>query len=101
MSGPSQRTVSRRVTLEGAGLHSGEAASLTFCPGEPGSGLRFRRTDLDGAPEVPRTDVVPQEPNRIVNINDALFVIFAFQADPYPFGCPDDPCQDNILNPCP
>ncbi|MCH8149783.1 MAG: hypothetical protein IH987_17660 [Planctomycetes bacterium] len=55
----------------------------------------------DGAPEVPRTDVAPQEPNRLVNINDVLFVIFAFQADPYPFGCPDDPCQDNIANPCP
>lgn len=55
----------------------------------------------DGAPEVPRTDVEPQEPNRLVNINDVLFVIFAFQADPYPFGCPDDPCQDNLVNPCP
>jgi UDP-3-O-[3-hydroxymyristoyl] N-acetylglucosamine deacetylase/3-hydroxyacyl-[acyl-carrier-protein] dehydratase len=26
---------------------------LTFCPAEPGSGVRFRRVDLDGRPEVP------------------------------------------------
>ena len=50
---------------------------------------------------IPRTDVVPQEPNRIVNFNDVLFVVLAFQGDYYPFGCPDDPCQDNIENPCP
>ena len=55
----------------------------------------------DGAPEIPRTDVHPREPNRVVNFNDVLFVVFAFQGDYYPFGCPDDPCQDNIANPCP
>ena len=55
----------------------------------------------EGAPESPRTDMVPQEPNRVTNFNDVLFVIFAFQGEPYPFGCPDDPCQDNIANPCP
>ena len=57
--------------------------------------------EAEGAPGVPRTDMEPQEPNRLININDVLFVIFAFQGDPYPFGCPDDPCQDNLANPCP
>lgn len=54
-----------------------------------------------GAPQMPRTDVEPQEPNRVVNFNDVLFVLLAFQGDPYPFGCPADPCQDNVANPCP
>ncbi len=49
---------------------------------------------------LPRADVHPQEPNRIINFNDVLFVMFGFQGDYYPFGCPDDPCQDNIANPC-
>jgi len=53
MSGPRQRTVSRPVTLEGHGLHSGAPASITIAPAAPGTGLRFRRTDLDGSPEVP------------------------------------------------
>ena len=48
-----QCTVARSVSLDGAGVHSGESASLTFLPGEPHSGIRFRRVDLEGAPEVP------------------------------------------------
>ena len=55
----------------------------------------------EGAPEVPRIDVDPQEPNRLVNINDTFAIILAFQGEVYPHGCPDDPCQDNIANPCP
>ncbi len=53
MSGPRQRTVSREVTLEGVGVHTGEAVSLTLRPAEVGTGLRFRRTDLPGCPEIP------------------------------------------------
>ena len=53
-----------------------------------------------GSAEVPRTDVQPQEPNRIVNFNDVLFEILAFQGNPYTYGCPDDPCQDTTVTPC-
>ena len=55
MSGPRQRTVSRPVTLEGSGLHCGESAALTVSPADPDTGLRFRRADLDGCPEIPAT----------------------------------------------
>lgn len=54
-----------------------------------------------GSAGIPRTDVEPQEPNRVTNFNDVLFEVFAFQGDFYPFGCPSDPCQDNIAVPCP
>jgi UDP-3-O-[3-hydroxymyristoyl] N-acetylglucosamine deacetylase/3-hydroxyacyl-[acyl-carrier-protein] dehydratase len=50
-----QRTVAKEVTLEGTGVHSGEAATLTFRPADPGAGVRFRRTDLPGTPEIPAT----------------------------------------------
>lgn len=50
-----------------------------------------------GAPHASVTDVEPQIP---ANFNDVLILIFAFPGDPYPFGCPDDPCRDNIVNPC-
>ena len=56
---------------------------------------------LLNAPGRPRADVAPQEPNRIVNVEDMLFVIFAFQGEPYPFGCPGDPCHDKFISPCP
>jgi UDP-3-O-[3-hydroxymyristoyl] N-acetylglucosamine deacetylase/3-hydroxyacyl-[acyl-carrier-protein] dehydratase len=52
MSGPVQRTIAKDVTLEGAGVHSGENATLTFRPAEVGAGIRFRRVDLEGAPEI-------------------------------------------------
>ena len=39
-------------TLEGVGVHSGEHASLTMGPAQAG-GVRFRRTDLEGSPEIP------------------------------------------------
>ena len=51
MSAPSQRTIAKEITLEGWGVHSGEAATLTFRAAGPGTGIRFRRVDLDGSPE--------------------------------------------------
>jgi UDP-3-O-[3-hydroxymyristoyl] N-acetylglucosamine deacetylase/3-hydroxyacyl-[acyl-carrier-protein] dehydratase len=49
---PVQRTISKDVTLDGVGVHSGEDASITFRPAEVDTGVVFRRMDLDGAPEV-------------------------------------------------
>src|SRR5688572_4064844 len=53
MNDPKQRTLAQSVTLAGAGVHTGEATSVTLRPAEPGTGLRFRRSDLPGAPEIP------------------------------------------------
>ena len=53
------------------------------------------------APSLSRADVSPQVPNRIANIEDVFFAILAFQGNPYPFGCPDDPCHDKLVSPCP
>jgi len=55
MSRPPQRTIARAITLEGVGVHSGETASITFRPAEVGTGVLFRRVDLEGSPEVPGT----------------------------------------------
>ena len=48
-----QQTISKQVTLEGVGLHTGKTAHLRFLPGAPDSGIRFRRTDLPDAGEIP------------------------------------------------
>jgi UDP-3-O-[3-hydroxymyristoyl] N-acetylglucosamine deacetylase/3-hydroxyacyl-[acyl-carrier-protein] dehydratase len=48
-----RRTIERPITLEGVGLHLGVPVRLTFQPAPPGHGIVFRRTDLDGAPEIP------------------------------------------------
>ncbi len=48
-----RRTVARPASRAGVGLHLGEPCTLTFRPAGPGSGVRFRRVDRPGAPEVP------------------------------------------------
>src|SRR3989440_2518829 len=49
---PQQQTLRETVSFEGAGLHSGNRVSMSFLPAPPNSGIRFRRVDLDGRPEV-------------------------------------------------
>ena len=53
MTEPRQRTLAGAATLEGAGVHSGEVATLALRPADPGAGIRFRRVDLAGKPEIP------------------------------------------------
>jgi len=53
MSHGNQRTIKDRISLEGIGVHSGAPATLSFAPAPANHGIRFRRTDLDGAPEIP------------------------------------------------
>lgn len=48
-----QRTLQRPVSLAGIGLHSGKEVQIRFCPASPNTGLRFRRVDLPGQPEIP------------------------------------------------
>ena len=38
--------------LEGVGLHTGASTRVRFRPAEPNTGIRFRRADLDGQPEI-------------------------------------------------
>jgi UDP-3-O-[3-hydroxymyristoyl] N-acetylglucosamine deacetylase/3-hydroxyacyl-[acyl-carrier-protein] dehydratase len=50
--GRNQRTISRPVSIEGVGLHTGERGVMTFQPAGVGEGVRFVRIDLPGRPEV-------------------------------------------------
>ena len=47
-----QRTIKEEVSLEGVGLHTGKEVKLTFKPAPENTGYVFRRTDLEGNPEV-------------------------------------------------
>lgn len=48
-----QKTIQSPVTLSGVGLHTGAKVDITFHPAEAGKGIIFRRSDLEGQPEVP------------------------------------------------
>jgi UDP-3-O-[3-hydroxymyristoyl] N-acetylglucosamine deacetylase len=47
-----QKTISRPVSCQGVGLHSGQTVNLTIKPGLPNQGRIFVRTDLPGKPRI-------------------------------------------------
>ncbi|NIM48198.1 MAG: UDP-3-O-[3-hydroxymyristoyl] N-acetylglucosamine deacetylase [Gemmatimonadales bacterium] len=48
-----RRTVARPATVNGTGLHSGDATTATLKPAQAGSGVVFRRSDLSSVSEIP------------------------------------------------
>src|SRR5688500_12096586 len=55
---PRQNTIARPADTRGVGLHTGAEVQVRLLPAPVNTGVVFRRTDLDGAPEVP-ADVAP------------------------------------------
>jgi UDP-3-O-[3-hydroxymyristoyl] N-acetylglucosamine deacetylase/3-hydroxyacyl-[acyl-carrier-protein] dehydratase len=47
-----QQTINQPANYSGVGLHSGNQVTMTFLPAPPNSGIRFRRVDLEGKPEI-------------------------------------------------
>lgn len=47
-----QQTLQKSVRYAGVGLHSGNRVNMSFLPAPPNSGVRFRRVDLEGQPEI-------------------------------------------------
>ena len=48
-----QHTLRASYRFEGKGLHTGTYSHMTVSPAPAGHGIRFRRTDLPGQPEIP------------------------------------------------
>src|SRR4051812_10294652 len=54
-----QRTLAREVSIQGNALHTGDAVTLTMKPAPADHGVMFKRTDINGAPELrPRVDMI-------------------------------------------
>jgi UDP-3-O-[3-hydroxymyristoyl] N-acetylglucosamine deacetylase/3-hydroxyacyl-[acyl-carrier-protein] dehydratase len=47
-----QQTLKNSASFSGIGLHSGNRVNMTILPAPANSGVRFRRVDLDGQPEI-------------------------------------------------
>ncbi len=63
-----QRTLNRPASYSGIGLHSGNRVNMTFLPAPPDSGIRFRRVDLEGKPEIEARVENVSETNRSTTI---------------------------------
>ena len=48
-----QRTIKQPVSMSGVGLHTGSICTMTFRPAPENTGIRFRRIDVGGSPEIP------------------------------------------------
>jgi UDP-3-O-[3-hydroxymyristoyl] N-acetylglucosamine deacetylase / 3-hydroxyacyl-[acyl-carrier-protein] dehydratase len=59
-----QQTIKNPVDFSGIGLHSGNKVNMTFLPAPPNTGIRFRRVDLDGKPEIEARAENVSETNR-------------------------------------
>ena len=68
-----RRSIARKATVAGTGLHTGATTEATFLPAPAGRGIVFRRTDLAGKPEVPArlTEVQAVERRTAVGRGDA------------------------------
>lgn len=47
-----QHTISSRVSISGAGLHTGKPVDVTLIPANPGFGIKFQRVDLPSKPVI-------------------------------------------------
>jgi len=59
-----QQTLNGPASYSGIGLHSGNRVTMTFLPAAPNSGIRFRRVDLEGKPEIEASTENVVENNR-------------------------------------
>lgn len=48
-----QQTIKKEISYSGIGLHTGKWCTVTFKPAPPNFGIRFKRIDLGGEPEIP------------------------------------------------
>ena len=47
-----QRTIAKKTSCVGTGLHTGVESKITFKPAAEDFGIRFKRMDVDGCPEI-------------------------------------------------
>jgi UDP-3-O-[3-hydroxymyristoyl] N-acetylglucosamine deacetylase/3-hydroxyacyl-[acyl-carrier-protein] dehydratase len=63
-----QQTLNGPASFSGMGLHSGNRVNMTILPAPANSGVRFRRVDLEGQPEVEARIENVSETNRSTTI---------------------------------
>jgi len=69
-----QKTLSQKFELEGIGLHTGKSVRLVCHPAEVGTGIVFKRTDLEGQPKIPAviTNLDSTYRSTCLKVNEAM-----------------------------
>lgn len=74
-----QHTIGRAVAYEGNGLHSGLPVKMTLLPAPENTGIRFRRTDLPGHPEIPADPSYITDTNRATTLRKGDAHVFTVE----------------------
>jgi UDP-3-O-[3-hydroxymyristoyl] N-acetylglucosamine deacetylase/3-hydroxyacyl-[acyl-carrier-protein] dehydratase len=86
-----QKTIQKEISLKGTGLHTGKEVTITFKPAKENSAYTFRRTDLDGQPEIKaivdnvvetsRSTVLQQNGASVATVEHVLSAVFGSGID--------------------
>ncbi len=107
----SRQTIAGTATVEGIGLHLGVDCHLTFRPAPSGSGIRFKRTDLPGAPVIPahvdvavltdRRTQLGEDPVSVHTVEHVLAAVGALEIDDLmiEMSGPEPPIADGSARP--
>lgn len=63
-----QQTIAQDIVISGAGIHTGQAVTMTLKPAEPNTGIIFQRIDKEGKPTVKADVDYVVETNRSTTI---------------------------------
>lgn len=86
-----QHTLSAPITMQGHGLHTGVSVKVAVLPAAENTGIRFRRIDLEGSPEVEalaenvvetsRSTVIAQKEARVSTIEHLMASLWSLGVD--------------------
>lgn len=74
-----QTTIAKAITYTGIGLHSGQDVTIILNPAPPGTGIRFVRTDIEGAPQVAATAQNVTNTMRATTLEEGLAKVFTVE----------------------
>ena len=106
-----RRTIAHPVSISGVGLHMGVTCTLEFQPAPSGSGVVFKRRDLNGAPPIPahadnavlteRRTQLGDEPNAVHTVEHVLAAVQALALDDVliTMDGPEPPIMDGSAGP--
>src|SRR5210317_1488898 len=87
-----QKTISKKVSVQGVGLHSGDAVTLPLLPAKPDSGITFVRKDLNSNNNTIKVDpflvsdtrlcsTLKKESAKVMTVEHLMSALYAYSID--------------------
>lgn len=74
-----QRTVAKKISVTGIGLHSGKKITMGLCPAESDFGIQFKRVDLKDAPMLRATATTVGATENNTTIGEGQNVVYTVE----------------------